>query len=58
MVEKIDRKCWNVFEFPEHWDIDVLAASDIEKNTVNEEQKCLYVQMLTPTKTEIKEKLC
>ena len=35
----------------------MLSFSDVQKDSINEEQECFDIKMLAPTQTQIKEEL-
>ena len=57
MVNELDRKNLNLAVLFKPAHIDVVTFRDVQKDTINEEQKGLNVQELAPTKAQIEEKL-
>lgn len=43
MVDEFNGEDFNLIDFLKSADVDVVAFSDVEEHTVNEEQKCLHV---------------
>ena len=57
VVDKLNRKDFDLVVVLEAADADVVALCDVEKDTVDEEQEGLDVKELAPTETQIEEEL-
>lgn len=58
MIDELDGEYFDLMIFFKSTHIDVVTLSYIQKDTVDKEQERFNIQELTPTQTEIEEKLC